>query len=137
MAVQVEYRFKRAWWWKNPTSRLVPVFPRKVRTAPDQVYARDLIYSAAMSRRIATDSGGRRGPQSSRTFGGRDDSRGHRDNDRRMDRDDRQGSNNPNNMPIGVMPSMPFPMNFGNMPGMPAFPPGFQLPNFQQQNNQD
>lgn len=91
-----------------------------------------------MSRRIATDSGGRRGPQSSRQFGERDDNR-YRDNDRR-DRNDRGGPNNPNNMPVGVMPNMPFPMDFSNMqgmPGMPAFPPGFQLPNFQQQNNQN
>ncbi|KIW68274.1 hypothetical protein PV04_04231 [Phialophora macrospora] len=92
------------------------------------------VSSKAMSRRIATDSGGRRGPQSSRNFGGRDDHR-HKDNDRR-DRDDRN-SNNPNNMPVGVMPNMAFPMNFGNMPGMPAFPPGFQLQNFQPQNNRE
>ncbi|KAJ9604847.1 hypothetical protein H2200_010962 [Cladophialophora chaetospira] len=92
------------------------------------------VSSKAMSRRIATDSGGRRGPQSSRNFGGRDDNR-YRDNDRR-DRDDRGGSNNPNNMPVGVMPNMPFPVNF-NMPGMPPFPAGFQLPNFQQQNQQE
>ena len=85
-----------------------------------------------MSRRIATDTGGRRGPQSSRQFGDRDDNRPR--GDRRMDRDDRQG--NPNNMPVGVMPSMPFPMDFSNMPsGM--FPPGFQFPNFQQQNQQN
>lgn len=95
-----------------------------------------LIQRTAMSRRIATDTGGRRGPQSSRQFGGREDNGKYRDNDRRSDRDDRQGSNNPNTMPVGVMPSMPFPMNFGNMP---AFPPGFQLPNFQpqQQNQQE
>jgi protein NRD1 len=86
-----------------------------------------------MSRRIATDAGGRRGPQSSRSFGGRDENNRYRDNDRHADRSDRGGSSNPNNMPIGVMPSMPFPMNFGNMP---AFPPGFQMPNFQQ-NKQD
>ncbi|ETI24315.1 hypothetical protein G647_03684 [Cladophialophora carrionii CBS 160.54] len=93
------------------------------------------VSSKAMSRRIATDSGGRRGPQSSRNFGGRDDNNRFRDNDRR-DRDDRN-SNNPNNMPVGVVPNMPFPMNFGNMPGMPTFPPGFQLPNFQPQKNQE
>ncbi|OQV03552.1 RNA recognition motif aka RRM, RBD, or RNP domain-containing protein isoform 5 [Cladophialophora immunda] len=94
------------------------------------------VSSKAMSRRIATDQGGRRGPQSSRQHpGGREDNR-YRDNDRRMDRDDRQGSGNPNN--IGVMPSMPFPMNFGNMPnGMPGFPPGFQMPAFQPQGKQD
>jgi len=88
-----------------------------------------------MSRRIATDQGGRRGPQSSRQHPGRDDNR-YRDNDRRIDRDDRQGSGNPNN--IGIMPSMPFPMTFGNMAtGMPGFPPGFQMPAFQPQGKQD
>lgn len=84
-----------------------------------------------MSRRIATDQGGRRGPQSSRQNGGRDER--HRDDDRRMDRNDRAGSANN----TGSMPSMPFPVNFGNMPnGMPVLPPGFQFP-FQQQNKQD
>jgi protein NRD1 len=76
-----------------------------------------------MSRRIATDTGGRRGPQSSRPA-------------RREDYDDRpasrdnangggMGNNSNNNMP---------PMNFP-FPGMPngmMFPPGF-FQNFQQQ----
>ncbi|RVX71317.1 hypothetical protein B0A52_04891 [Exophiala mesophila] len=63
------------------------------------------VSSKAMSRRIATDQGGRRGPQSSR------------DN-----RNDHRDDKNPNNIP--------FPMNFGNMTnGMPTFP--FQFP-FQQ-----
>ncbi|EXJ68855.1 uncharacterized protein A1O5_07787 [Cladophialophora psammophila CBS 110553] len=93
------------------------------------------VSSKAMSRRIATDQGGRRGPQSSRQHVGRDDTR-YRDSDRRMDRDDRQASGNPND--IGVMPSMAFPMNFGNMPNaMPGFPPGFQMPAFQPQSKQD
>jgi protein NRD1 len=91
-----------------------------------------LTSSTAMSRRIATDTGGRRGPQSSRdernNIGG-----GRLREDRRNDRND----NNPNNMPVGVMPNMPFPMNF-NMPGMPAFPPGFTMPGFPQlQQNQN
>ncbi|OAP60135.1 hypothetical protein AYL99_05137 [Fonsecaea erecta] len=93
------------------------------------------VSSKAMSRRIATDQGGRRGPQSSRLPPGRDDNR-HRDSNRRMDRDDRQGAGNPNN--IGLMPSMAFPMNFGNMSnGIPGFPPGFQMPAFQPQGKQD
>ena len=85
----------------------------------------------AMSRRIATDAGGRRGPQSSRSFGGRDDNNNnnrYRENDRRMDRDDRQS--NPNKMPVGIMPSIPFQMNMGNMPGMPTFPRDFRCPTF-------
>ncbi|KEF63664.1 uncharacterized protein A1O9_01642 [Exophiala aquamarina CBS 119918] len=80
------------------------------------------VSSKAMSRRIATDQGGRRGPQSSRLPGGRDER--HRDDDRRHDRSDRSGVN------MGSMP--PFPMNFNNPNGMPIFPPGFQFP-FQQQ----
>lgn len=89
-----------------------------------------------MSRRIATDQGGRRGPQSSRQNGGRDEHRHHREDDRRMDRNDRQGSSNGTN--TGVMPSMPFPMNFGNMAnGMAGFPPGFQFPAFPQAGKKD
>ena len=96
-----------------------------------------------MSRRIATDQGGRRGPQSSRQvgghgghgqhggLGGRDDR--HRDDDRRTDRNDRPTSNNTNGN--GMLPAMPFPMNFGPN-GMPMFPPGFQFP-FGQQNQQE
>ncbi|KAG9769610.1 Rpb7-binding protein seb1 [Exophiala dermatitidis] len=77
------------------------------------------VSSKAMSRRIATDTGGRRGPQSSRHPGGRDDR--HRDDDRRMDRNDRTSGS-------GNMPAMPFPMNFGNVSnGMPAFQSGFQF----------
>ncbi|KAK6373380.1 hypothetical protein LTS17_008400 [Exophiala oligosperma] len=82
------------------------------------------VSSKAMSRRIPTDSGGRRGPQSSRQHGGRDERR--RDDDRRIDRDDQVESNSN----TGVVPPMGFPMNFGN--GMPMFPPGFQFPGIQQ-----
>ncbi|EXJ93858.1 hypothetical protein A1O1_02251 [Capronia coronata CBS 617.96] len=91
------------------------------------------VSSKAMSRRIATDAGGRRGPQSSRLHSGRDD--GHRDDDRRMDRNDRQsGAGNSGS----GMPGMPFPMNFGNMTnGMPVFAAGFQYPPSQQQGKQD
>lgn len=82
-----------------------------------------------MSRRIATDQGGKRGPQSSRlNFG--PDRKGERYDDRRPESSDRPGSsgNNP------TMPAMPFP--FPTMPsGMPMFPPGFQFP-FPPQNQQ-
>ena len=89
-------------------------------------FALETNHQTAMSRRIATDQGGRRGPQSSRLNGGRDER--YRDDDRRPDRNDRPGSN---------MPAMPFPMNFSNNPNaMPVFPPGFQFP-FQQQYKQD
>jgi protein NRD1 len=80
----------------------------------------------AMSRRIATDTGGKRGPVSTRTGG----------DNRPLSRD----NNNPNNVPVnpnGNGANMPF--NFANMPmptmpnGMPfQFPPGF-FQNFQQQ----
>ena len=82
--------------------------------------------SLAMSRRIATDTGGRRGPQSSRPAPG---ARGDDFNDRPGSRGNMGNGNgnngNPNNMPA---------MNFA-FPGMPngmMFPPNF-FQNFQQQ----
>ena len=70
-----------------------------------------------MSRRIATDQGGKRGPQSSRVgFERRDD--------------DRPGSSHNNIQTGGGMPAgMPgFPMNFNFANGMPMMPPGFAMP---------
>lgn len=68
----------------------------------------------AMSRRIATDQGGKRGPVSTR------------DN-----RPESRDNNNPNNMPIGNGNAMGggMPFNFANMP-MPPMPNGmpFQFP---------
>lgn len=108
--------------------------------------------ATAMSKRIPTDQGGRRGPQSSNRDRDAADHAGGQDRNRRRDRyrdreDDRPGSSsgNPNNMPL------PFPnmmgMNMGNMAGMnlptmpngmPMLPPGFPFPFPQQQNqNQD
>lgn len=84
-----------------------------------------------MSKRIATDQGGRRGPQSSnRDDHGRDRDRRrndrYRDDDRREDRSGLGQNGNPN--------MIPFPMNFPTMPnGMPMLPPNFSFP-FQQQN---
>jgi len=97
---------------------------------------------AAMSKRIPTDQGGRRGPQSSNRD---DDERDrHRDRDRRGRndryrdnrddrRDDRPGSSGMNNNPNFT--AMPFPMpGFPTMPnGMPMFPPGFNFPGFPMQ----
>ena len=86
-----------------------------------------------MSRRIATDQGGRRGPQSSqisRQPEGHVDRR--RDDDRRMDRNERATSTSNPNAPMSLNP---FSMNFGPN-GMPMFPPGFQF-QFGQQNNQE
>lgn len=96
----------------------------------------------AISRRMATDQGGKRGPQSSR--GGNHGSN-HNEYDRprqngdRYDRDDgdRQNSSssgiNPNT--VGVPPPVPgFGFTFPTMPnGMPMFPPGFMMPSQQQQ----
>lgn len=96
---------------------------------------------------MATDQGGKRGPQSSRG-----DNHGSNRNDGRMrfrngyDDRDRERENNqrdvvaaPNNNAdpntIGVPPPVPgFGFNFANMPnGMPMFPPGFMMPTTQPQ----
>ena len=79
---------------------------------------------------MATDQGGKRGPQSSRG-----NATGGPDRFRRPDRvddglgngndRDRDGSSNPNSNAIGVPPAVP---GFGfSFPGMPMFPPGFML----------
>lgn len=73
-----------------------------------------------MSRRIATDQGGHRGPKSSRDGRQRNDR--HREDDRRYD-NDRPGSSNGNNM------MTQFPFQFPTLPnGMPMLPPGFAFP---------
>ncbi|EED15124.1 RNA binding protein Nrd1, putative [Talaromyces stipitatus ATCC 10500] len=84
------------------------------------------VSSKAISRRMATDQGGKRGPQSSRTQNDR-----YRRPDRGMDMNgggmyggggDHDYSNPPN---PGVPPAVP---GFGfQLPGMPMFPPGFML----------
>ena len=96
------------------------------------------VSSKAMSRRIATDQGGKRGPQSSRLdvqhvqHVRKDD----RFNDRRHDdRPESRGNNNA--APSNPVANMPFP--FPTLPnGMPMMPPGFQFPfPFPQQQNGD
>ncbi|KAF7509140.1 hypothetical protein GJ744_008367 [Endocarpon pusillum] len=107
------------------------------------------VSSKAISRRMATDQGGKHGPQSSRG-----DNRGSNRNDGRnrfrngyddRDRDNNQRDaaaapiNNPNPNTIGVPPSVPPPVpgfgfNFAN--GMPMFPPGFMMPTVQAQQQQ-
>lgn len=89
------------------------------------------VSSKAISRRMATDTGGKRGPQSSRTDPvrgyGRDNNRqdygnGNRYNDRDM-RDGHQGNNNGN---MGVAPPVPgFGFNFSGIPNMSMFPANF------------
>lgn len=97
------------------------------------------VSSKAMGRRIATDQGGKRGPQSSRTDG-REDDRYQRRDRRHDDRPESRGNNNappggsgvnsipmPNMPNMGNMSNMPFP--FPTLPnGMPMMPPGFQFP---------
>lgn len=93
----------------------------------------------AISRRMATDQGGKRGPQSSRPYQERfrrNDRGGHADDgppgpNNQADRD-RDNSSNPNANTVQVPPAVP---GFGfSFPGMPMFPTGFMLPNAQQAN---
>ncbi|KAK2848550.1 hypothetical protein FQN49_005617 [Arthroderma sp. PD_2] len=91
------------------------------------------VSSKAISRRMATDQGGKRGPQSSR-YGhdrfrrnerGGDD--GH--NSGGSGEHDRDAASGVNANAIGVPPAVP---GFGfSFPGMPMFPPGFMLPGTQ------
>lgn len=99
---------------------------------------------------MATDQGGKRGPQSSRGDNhgssrseGRNRFRnGYDDRDREQDGNRRDSvgaiNNNPNPNTIGVPPPVPgFGFNFANMPsGMPMFPPGFMMPTSQPQQQQ-
>ena len=109
-----------------------------------------IILSTAISRRMATDQGGKRGPQSSRGDNhgsSRSDGRnrfrnGYDERDRDRDSSQRDvsttASSNPNPNTIGVPPPVPgFGFNFANMPnGMPMFPPGFMMPTGQPQQQQ-
>ncbi|KAI9752777.1 MAG: hypothetical protein M4579_005483 [Chaenotheca gracillima] len=86
------------------------------------------VSSKAISRRMATDQGGKSGPRSSRTgpdhTGGGGGGRGGRRGDR-QDGSDRESVN-----AIGVPPAVPtFGFQFPNMPnGMPMLPPNFSFP---------
>lgn len=87
----------------------------------------------AMSRRIATDQGGKRGPQSSRAANHGSE----RKDDRIETANNRPGSSNnsakTSDSAASTMPGLP--MNFPTFPnGMPMFPPGFTFP-FQAQQN--
>ena len=83
---------------------------------------------------MATDSGGKRGPQSSRENREREQALRQNDNGRSGsysknngdydNRNDNRGSNGTNIG--GVPPPVPgFGFNFSGMPNMPMFPPGF------------
>jgi len=103
-----------------------------------------------MSRRIATDQGGKRGPQSSRGVNhgsNRNDDR-FRDDDRttahQADRPGSSSNNNNNNNNtttttngVSIPPPIPgFGMNFQTLPnGIPMFPAGFPFPFPQMQQN--
>lgn len=89
----------------------------------------------AISRRMATDQGGMRGPKSTRT-GPSNGERGGRDRFRQSDRHDSSGGSGNEREPtsttnntIGVPPAVPtFGFNFANMTNpMGMFPPGFMM----------
>ncbi|KAK2770353.1 hypothetical protein FQN53_005577 [Emmonsiellopsis sp. PD_33] len=104
------------------------------------------VSSKAISRRMATDQGGKRGPQSTRTnfeperfrrpnhHRSADDgpanhnnnnNNNHGNGNRDSDRDGSSNANNNNANAIGVPPAVP---GFGfSFPGMPMFPPGFMM----------
>jgi protein NRD1 len=100
---------------------------------------------------MATDQGGKRGPQSSRGDNhgsSRSDGRtrfrsGFDDRDRDRESNQRDipaaASSNPNPNTIGVPPPVPgFGFNFANMPnGMPMFPAGFMMSTNQPQQQQN
>ena len=124
-------QLSKEWCWKSPISRSVLASHRRVCPLVHflpcyPICCNTLLLTSsfiAMSRRIATDQGGKRGPQSSRI-----------EPTRRNDRDDRPGSSGNGNANNGI-PNMPFP--FPTMPiGMPMFPPGFPFPLGQQNNDQ-
>ena len=104
-----------------------PIESRMVVEEPDIEIGAG-VTSKAISRRIATDTGGRRGPISSRTQqDGRQDNRF-----RRPERENYSGPGGqqpdhdaPNMNNVGVPPAVP---GFGfSFPGMPMFPPGFMM----------
>lgn len=113
-----------AWSSRSQISRLEPVSRPKVSCLSFNFHwvISWSDSSIAISRRIATDTGGKRGPVSSRT---------QQDRFRRPERENPPGPGgqgdrdaaNVNN--VGVPPAVP---GFGfSFPGMPMFPPGFMM----------
>ena len=94
-----------------------------------------LLLFTAISRRMATDQGGKRGPQSSR--GGNHGSNRPSDRPRFTDDHDRLTSSDNANANTTAPASFPsFNFNFPNLPNgmqMPMFPPGFMIPGMPQQ----
>ena len=118
----------------------LPLMAFGMRLYPNSAFFLIFLLPTAISRRMATDQGGKRGPQSSR--GGnhgssRNDDR-LRNNDNRSDREnnDRPNSSGNGNTAAAVPPPVPgFGFAFPTMPnGMPMFPPGFVMPALPQQN---
>jgi hypothetical protein len=94
-----------------------------------------LLLFTAISRRMATDQGGKRGPQSSR--GGNHGSSRPSDRPRFTDDHDRPTSSDNTNPNTTAPPSFPgYNFSFQNLPNgmqMPMFPPGFMMPGMPQQ----
>jgi protein NRD1 len=95
-----------------------------------------LLLFTAISRRMATDQGGKRGPQSSR--GGNHGSSRPNDRPRFSNDNDRPTSSDNTNTNTAAPPQIPgYNFNFANLPGsmqMPIFPPGFVMPGMPPQN---
>jgi hypothetical protein len=95
-----------------------------------------LLLFTAISRRMATDQGGKRGPQSSR--GGNHGSSRPNDRPRFSHDNDRPTSSDNTNTNTTTPPQIPgYNFNFANLPGsmqMPMFPPGFMMPGMPPQN---
>ena len=95
-----------------------------------------LLLFTAISRRMATDQGGKRGPQSSR--GGNHGSSRPNDRPRFSHDNDRPTSSDNTNTNTATPPQIPgYNFNFANLPGsmqMPIFPPGFVMPGMPPQN---
>ena len=85
---------------------------------------------------MATDQGGKRGPQSSR--GGNHGSSRPNERPRFNDDNDRPTSSDNSNANSAALPQIPgYNFNFPNFPNgmqMPTFPPGFMMPGMPQQN---
>ena len=94
-----------------------------------------LLLFTAISRRMATDQGGKRGPQSSR--GGNHGSSRPNDRPRVNDDNQRPTSSDNSNTNTTAPPQVPgYNFNFSNLPNsmqMPIFPPGFMMPGMPQQ----
>lgn len=115
-----------AWSSRSQILKLVPASRPKVSRLSfdfsESLANQVLLSIIAISRRIATDTGGKRGPVSSRT---------QQDRFRRPERENPPGPGGQGDRDtasvnnVGVPPAVP---GFGfSFPGMPMFPPGFMM----------